>query len=106
MLVKWSVKYTGSDLANCRRKVVRVLGIVADEEKIEPWVDNTHHITFFSRLSSESWDVAIVELLNVASQFSSRWDVSFGAKGIRHFSGVSNERKVEKVETLTFELLE
>lgn len=104
MRVLWSIQYRGGDPANCRRKVTRLLKIEArDEAAILPWVDNTHYVQFFSELEATSWEPAVVELLNTASRFSARWSMTTYP---RHISATSNDRKIDHVETLAFELNE
>jgi hypothetical protein len=82
---------------------VRVLDIAAENEEVMPWHGGMHGIQFFSTLDAASWAAAVVELLNVASKFSARWQMIV-APG--HISGTSNDRKIEHVESLAFELAE
>lgn len=103
MRVLWSIQYRGSDPANCRRKVERVLKIKALEEEIHPWVDKTHYIQFFSELEASSWNAAVVEVLNTVSRFSTRWSLNTYPGSLQ---ATTEERKIEHLESLSFELVE
>jgi hypothetical protein len=101
MRVRWFAEYRGGDPANCRRKLVRVLGISAEDEEVMPWRDGIHGIQFFSTLEASSWASAVVELLSIASRFSARWEMTISPS---HILATSNDRKVEHVESLMFEV--
>jgi hypothetical protein len=103
MRARWFAEYRGGDPANCRRKLVRLLDISAENEEVMPWRDGMHGIQFFSSLEASAWPEAVVELMNIASRFSSRWEMTL-APG--HILAASNDRKVEHVESLTFELVD
>lgn len=101
MRVRRSMEYRGSDPFNARRKVMQVLRVAAIEGRIAPGFPHSHDIQFFSELQAVSWAAAIAEVLDVAARFSAGWQLSLG-RGV--VCGMTQERKVERVETLRFEL--
>ena len=103
MRVLWSIEYKGSDPANCHRKVARLLNIEVFDEVAIPWIDKTYYVQFFSEINATSWELAIAELLEIASKFSSRWLLTISKSNI---SASSTVRKIANVITLSFELAE
>ena len=101
MRVRWLAQYRGSDPANCRRKVERVLGITSSGETVHPWVDSAHVVEFFSTLEAGNWDSALPPMLDVASQFSPSWAMTISPG---YICGRCTDRKVANVESLSFEM--
>jgi len=101
MRVCWSMVCRGVEPAIARRKVMHVLRVAGVEARVAPWIGHSRHVEWFSELQARSWEVAVVEVLDLAARFSSRWRLSL-ENGVIY--GATSERKVECVEVLNFEL--
>jgi hypothetical protein len=101
MRMLWSLQYQGSNPAIGLRKVEHVLGLRPSGSGTRSFVERDHFIQFFSSLKAESWDGAVVEALELASRYSSRWAMTT-SPGRLHAS--TTERRVEEATLLSFEI--